>query len=475
MGREVVVKSVAYTLAHAPDLALYYGASQRLEKTSEVLGKLRDHLRDYETTLAYYPFQVFIGNVIPEKLSKIERPWYRHPYPDAKRFGKHGEMMPEDELYGLMRITDVFDLIWLEKGFCEDVKEKLMKNPILSKYDLNFERLDAGKGKEEIKEMTKEGALPLFMGEEVVGCVRAASKEDENQTAHIMLELLTAKATGVVALAYALDRASIQPEGIDFVIECSEEIAGDIYNRGGGGMGKSIAEALGCKNATGFDLKVYCASPVFALVQAWAQISSGLYDNVAVVGGGSVAKLGMNARDHVGKGMPVLEDVLGSVAIILSKDDGVNPVIRPMGKQDLWASSHVGHMLQSLIITPLERRNLALTDVDLFAAELQIPEILGRDIPMANYRLIAELAARRGEIERSGKEKFIRRRGVPGFAPQQGHVPSGVPIIGYAKDKILDGEMNRVMVIGKGSLFLGRITKLHDGISVLIERNPRMN
>lgn len=37
--------------------------------------------------------------------------------------------------------------------------------------------------------------------------------------------------------------------------------------------------------------------------------------------------------------------------------------------------------------------------------------------------------------------------------------------------ELTTGELNRVMVIGKGSLFLGRMTNLFDGVSIMVERN----
>ena len=37
--------------------------------------------------------------------------------------------MPEDEFLGLMDISDVFDLIWLEAGFAASVREKLNGHP----------------------------------------------------------------------------------------------------------------------------------------------------------------------------------------------------------------------------------------------------------------------------------------------------------------------------------------------------------
>ncbi len=469
-----VFKFGAYVLAFAPNILLYHGATQRLEKPeSKYLKELPNYLRSYEDVLAYYPYQVYIGNSTPEELKSVERPWYKNPHPSPKRFGKFGEIMPEDELLGLMKIVDVFDFVWLENTFSKKVKEKLMAHPILTRYKIPFERLDAGRELDEIKDALKKAASPLIIDQEIVGCVKAASDIDENQSAHLMLDLFATKATGVLVLAHLFDKTGLKPDDVDYLIECSEEIAGDMYNRGGGGIGKSMLEILDCKNATGYDLKSFCSASVFALVQGWSLVASGLYDNVVVASGGSVAKLGMNARDHVRKGMPVLEDVLGGFASLISKDDGINPLLIPMGKQDVAASYHVKDMVQSLVVDPIKKRGLRITDIDLFAPELQIPEILGRDVPEINYRIIAEVAFRLGEISEEEKEEFVRKRGVPGFAPQQGHIPSGVPLLGYAREKILSGEIKRAFAIAKGSLFLGRLTKLHDGMSVMIEKNPR--
>ncbi|MDH7480184.1 MAG: glycine/sarcosine/betaine reductase complex component C subunit alpha, partial [Syntrophomonadaceae bacterium] len=59
-----------------------------------------------------------------------------------------------------------------------------------------------------------------------------------------------------------------------------------------------------------------------------------------------------------------------------------------------------------------------------------------------------------------------------GFAPTQGHIPSGVPMLGHLREELLRGGIRRAMVIGKGSLFLGRMTDLFDGTSLLLEANP---
>ena len=60
---------------------------------------------------------------------------------------------------------------------------------------------------------------------------------------------------------------------------------------------------------------------------------------------------------------------------------------------------------------------------------------------------------------------------MPGFAPTQGHIPSGVPSIGHCRDMMLEGRLQKAMIVGKGSLFLGRMTNLFDGVSIVMEKN----
>ena len=62
---------------------------------------------------------------------------------------------------------------------------------------------------------------------------------------------------------------------------------------------------------------------------------------------------------------------------------------------------------------------------------------------------------------------------MTGWAPTQGHIPSGVPYIGFAREDILAGKMKRAMIVGKGSLFLGRMTNLFDGVSFVIQANTK--
>ena len=94
---------------------------------------------------------------------------------------------------------------------------------------------------------------------------------------------------------------------------------------------------------------------------------------------------------------------------------------------------------------------------------------------MRNYRLLAGLAAIRGEIDRSDRDEFVRARGLPGFSPTQGHIASAIPYMAHAIEGLKHGDLRRVMFLAKGSLFLGRMTQLSDGLSLILESNPDQN
>jgi betaine reductase len=85
---------------------------------------------------------------------------------------------------------------------------------------------------------------------------------------------------------------------------------------------------------------------------------------------------------------------------------------------------------------------------------------------------MAALAARRGDIARDDIGAFVAERGMPGFAPTQGHLASALCYLPHALQRLTTGEAGRVSLVAKGSLFLGRMCQLSDGMSVVLERNP---
>ena len=85
--------------------------------------------------------------------------------------------------------------------------------------------------------------------------------------------------------------------------------------------------------------------------------------------------------------------------------------------------------------------------------------------------MIGAIGVIRKELEKKDLAEFVKNKSVPGWAPTQGHIPSGVPYLGFAINDLTTGEANKAMIVGKGSLFLGRMTNLFDGVSIIIERN----
>jgi len=477
-----VVRDSSYALVHAPSLLIHMGTTQTVEREanpgSEYLRDLTTHLRSYESCVAYPPNQTYIGNMTPMELAAIERPWFERPAAGAKRYSACGQIMPEDEFYAMIKIVDSFNLVMLEDIFTAEIAKRLSDgSPIWTEADTA--RLGTGAPMSEISAILDGGkAEPLYIGERLVGCVKAAHERDKALTSHIMTENLVVKASGVIALRHLIARGAIEAKNVDYIIECSEEACGDMNQRGGGNFAKAIGEMAGCVNATGSDVRGFCAAPAHSLVMAASLVQSGVYRNVVVLAGGATAKLGMNGRDHAKKGMPLLEDVLGAFAILVSANDGASPVIRTdaVGRHTIGSGSSPQAVMTAIVLDPLERTGLKLGDVQRYSAEMQNPEITeaagAGDVPKSNLKMIAALAVKRGEIERTAMDSFVADHGVVGFAPTQGHIPSGVPSIGFFRDEIMAGRMERGQIIGKGSLFLGRMTNLFDGVSFLLEANP---
>jgi len=212
------------------------------------------------------------------------------------------------------------------------------------------------------------------------------------------------------------------------------------------------------------------------MVQGASLIQSGVCRNVVVVAGGSLAKLGMKFDSHLKKGMPILEDMLGSFAIMLGPAKPGEPCLRldSAAFHPVRAGASPQAMAEYLAEKPLAKLGMKLTDVDRYAVELHNPEITvpsgSGDVPRTNYLTLAALAVMRGQIQRSQMEDFVRARGMIGYAPTQGHIPSAIVYLGHALDALREGKIRNAMFIAKGSLFLGRMTQLSDGCSFLVEQ-----
>ncbi len=477
-----VIRGVRFFLAHTPGLVRYGSKPSRdIARDATIADAIAAHLRSYEAAVAYPPNRAFLGHMHPDTLASIPQPWFASAAPGT-RWGAHGEIMPEEEFYGILKTCDAFDLVHLEAGFVEEARAALATHPVLTPADL--ERL--GTGFPEAHIVTQCGgsppALPLYLRNgRLIGCMQAAHEEDSSLAADVLLENLTCKASAVMAMRTLLVQEQLDPLALPYVLNSGEEAVGDRYQRGGGNLAKAIAEMCGCQAATGVDIKGFCCGPVHALAVAGSLVSARVFAQVAVVGGCALAKLGMKYRGHVQQDQPILEDVLAAVAIVVSADDGVSPRLRleALGRHTVAAGSSQKAIFEHLVSQPLDRLGLRFTDVDKYATELHNPEVTepagSGNVPQLNYRVIAGLAAMRKEITPAQVRAFVTTHGMPGFAPTQGHIASAVPFLGHAVDGLRDGSLQRVMLLAKGSLFLGRMTQMADGMSFLLERNASGN
>ena len=448
--RQAVLRGARFSLAHTPGLVEHGSKpSRELSKDPSLLPALRARLRTFEEAASYPPHRVMLGDLHPDQLWDIDRPWHQADGP-VSHHGPHGHLMSEQDFYAHLKTCDSFNLLSLD--------EHPPQNDPAS------------------------GMLPLRLRDgRPIGSIASGHSEDASLTADILLENLTCKATAVAALRTLLHDQQIDPASVDYVINCGEEAVGDRYQRGGGNLAKAIAEASNCTNATGADVKAFCCGPVHGLVTAAALVSSGLYQHVAVVGGCSLAKLGMKFQSHLEAGMPILEDILVGMAVLVSADDSVHPVLRldSVGRHSVGAGSSQQAIVNALVREPLARLGLRFADIDKYATELHNPDITepaaSGDVPAQNYRLIAAMAALAKEIDRDGIPDFARQHGMPGFSPTQGHIASAVPFLPHAIDAIMAGDMQRAMFLAKGSLFLGRMTHMSDGMSFILERNPAIS
>jgi len=477
-----IIKGSSYVLVHTPDMVVHNGTTQTTERIvnpqSDYLKELPSGLRSFDDAVGYVANQAYIGNTTPEELAKVELPWYDKIKSGESRYGKFGEIMPQAEFLLLVLACDMFEVVKLCKNFISQHQEAFASNPIIS--DDIVALIGEGVAISEIEELVKhEDSEGLYHNGSLVGCVKKAHDIDVNLSSHVMHENLMSKASSVLALLYAVKNAKIAKADVEYVIDCSEEACGDMNQRGGGNFAKAAAEIAGFTNATGSDTRGFCAAPVHAIVQAASLVKAGAYKTVVVTSGGSTAKLGMNGKDHLKKGLPILEDCLGGFAIVVSENDGISPEINleMIGRHTVGTGSSPQAVTASLVTSSLDKFGLKITDIDKYSPEMQNPDITkpagAGDVPLSNYKMIGALAAKRQEITPKDLPEFVAKHGLVGWAPTQGHIPSGVPYIGFGCDDILAGKIKNAMIIGKGSLFLGRMTNLFDGVSFVIQTNSK--
>lgn len=462
------IYDISYVLCHVPDLVQYGSKPQReVHAHPDLQSTLQQSLRNFGQAASYPPHQAFIGALAPVALRHIPRPWYEHPEPPCSE-GRWGSLVEERFFYAVLNAGDSADLVRIEPEMAPALQASMDEHRLTQGLGLRLQTTTQSNH-------NLHETLALEWNHAPVARIRGDHPEDEALTPGILLENLSSKASAFLAAReWFVRHHAIGPQAIDFIISTGEEAIGDRYQRGGGSLSKAVGEMAGCVNATGFDLKAFCSAPVHAIPVAAAMVDSGLYRYVMVVGGGSLAKLGMKFLNHLRLGAPILEDVLGAFAYVVGPDRPGTAHIRldAVGRHPIGAGSQPQAIYEALVAQPLDRLGLGFLDIDQYAVEMHNPDITGSgggDVPLTNYRTLAALAIMHGEARPDDMEGLVERFGVPGFSPTQGHIAAAVPLLGSMLESFRSNQMQRGMLVAKGSLFLGRMTRISDGVSVVLE------
>ncbi len=478
-SNQPVIKGAATALAHTPSLVRYGSRPFREAKARpEFLAELTRGLWSYDDASRYLPNQVFIGSQAPARLWEVERPWFDKLAGVDDGETPFGHIMEERRFLALLGCADPFKHVLLRERFWERMHPVLSASPLTAPLAsaspslVDDARLD--------KEREAADCLPLFAGGEgaPVGVVKTGHSEDEALSASVLLENLCCKLSGALAVHELLNHVEdVNLNDVDLVLSCSEEAVGDRYQRGGGNMAKAIAELAGCDLGTGIDIKDFCAAPIPAVVIGASLVQSGVFNNVVVVGGGSLPKLGMKSLYQLEQGIPVLEDALAAVAVWIGRDDGKSPMVNlaGVGRHPIKAGAGLDKQFKELVLEPLRRLEWGVERVDRIVTELHNPDIMvsakAGDVAARNYRMMGAMLAVAKEIDRSDIAGFARAKGVCGYAPTQGHIASGFVYVPHALREMAAGAIRNCLLVARASLFLGQMTELTDGMSVLIERN----
>ena len=90
------VEGVFYSLTHVPDLVRYGSKPSRETKANHDLAEgLAKKLRSFPEAVAYAPHQVYIGNITPEELNGLTKPWYEKLIEGASVQGRFAGFMLE--------------------------------------------------------------------------------------------------------------------------------------------------------------------------------------------------------------------------------------------------------------------------------------------------------------------------------------------------------------------------------------------
>ena len=172
--------------------------------------------------------------------------------------------------------------------------------------------------------------------------------------------------------------------------------------------------------------------PAHAMVAAASLVKAGTYKTVVVTAGGCTAKLGMNGKDHVKKGLPILEDMLGGFAVLITAERRRKPRDQPGYRRP----PHRGHRLfarrrssAAWWPTPLERarpedHRTSTSTLPKCRTPTSPSPPAPATCPLANYKMIARSGRQAAAILQKAELATFTAGARPGrLGPHPGSHP----------------------------------------------------
>ncbi len=320
-----------------------------------------------------------------------------------------------------------------------------------------MDRFDLIRPKEEPRE--QGGELASYQAGEIVAAFRPAHDADEALSSAVLLENLTCKASAVHAVRCLLRGSKIDP-GTDRIRHRMRRGSGrrSVSARWREPRESDRRAVRPFENASGSDVKAFCAGPIHALIMAGALVACRRVRASARRGRWVPSQTGDEVpgrsrqrvrrssrtfsrgwRSSVGPGQTAARPCFdwtpsertGSVPVPpsrrcsrISSESRSTPSVSPSPRSTATRRS---------CTTPRSQNRPA-------AATFR-----GR-----NYRMLAALGAVRGELGSQDIDTFAFERGLPGYSLTQGHIASAIPWLPHALARFARGELRRTMLFAEG-------------------------
>lgn len=133
----------------------------RARTGSRALQPLQESLRSFAQAVDYPPNQVFIGNLPPERLVEIPRPWFGVTDSPSTETGAFGEIVDQDTFYAVLKQADTLEppLFEITEESVDRFRNSLLRRSLLGG---NEQEVKSASTADIRQELTVPFALPIY-------------------------------------------------------------------------------------------------------------------------------------------------------------------------------------------------------------------------------------------------------------------------------------------------------------------------